>query len=123
MFAISVICYSSTLLEWSSTELNQLDVKFRKLFSMNGVHYLKADIDHLYLPRHLGRRGFVSLLDVVECEKQSLSYYLHGATQSLLCCARDILQILIIGGADGYVTEARQQRLLQWKGKICMMNS
>ena len=70
----------SSIVEWSSTELNQLDVKFRKLFSMNGVHYLKADIDHLYLPRHLGRRGFVSLLDVVECEKQSLSYYLHGAT-------------------------------------------
>ena len=56
----------------------------------------------------LGGRGFVSLLDVVECEKRSLSYYLHGATQSLLCCARDILQILIMGGADNYVTEVCQ---------------
>ena len=65
----------------------------------------------------MGGRGFVSLLDVVECEKRSLSYYLHGATQSLLCCVRDILQILIMGGPDDYVTEVRQQRLLQWKGK------
>ena len=84
---------------------------------MNGAHHLKANIDHLYLPRHFGGRGFLSLLDVVECEKRSLSYYLHGATQCLLCCVRDILQIPIMGGADDYVTEVRQQQLLQWKGK------
>ena len=28
MFAIPVVRYSAALLEWSSTELNQLDVKF-----------------------------------------------------------------------------------------------
>ena len=85
---------------------------------MNGAHHLKADIIHLYLPRHLVQTGFVSLLDVVECEKRSLSYYLHGATKSLLCYARDILQIPIMGGEDDYVTEARQQQLLQCKGKV-----
>ena len=123
-FAIPVVHYSAALLEWSSTELNQLDVKFRKLLSMNGAHHLKADIIHLYLPRHLVQRGFVSLLDVVECEKRSLSYYLHGATKSLLCCARNILQIPIMGGEDDYVTEARQQQLLQYKEvKFCLVNS
>ena len=69
VFAIPVMRYSAALLDWSTTELNQLDVKFRKLLSMNGAHHFKADVDHLYLPRHLGGRGFVSLLDVVECEK------------------------------------------------------
>ena len=67
LFAVLVMHYSAALLEWSSTEFNQLDVKFRKLLSMNGAHHL--NIDRLYLPRHLGGRGFVSLLDVVECEK------------------------------------------------------
>ena len=49
--------YSAALLEWSSTELNQLDVKFRKLLSMNGAHFLKADINRLCLLRHLVGRG------------------------------------------------------------------
>ena len=83
---------------------------------MNGAHHLKADINCLYLPRHLGGRGFVFLLDVVEYEKQILSYNLHGATQSLLCYTRDILQIPIMDGVDDYDTEARELRLLQWKG-------
>ena len=39
------------------------------------------------------------------------------ATQSLLCCATDILQIPIMSGVDDYVTEVHQQWLLQWKGK------
>ena len=70
MFAIPVMRYSAALLEWSSTELNQLDVKFRKLLSMNGAHHLKKILTvYTSLYRHLGRRGFVSLLGVVECEK------------------------------------------------------
>ena len=84
---------------------------------MNGAHYFKADVDRLYLPRHLGGRGFVSLLDVVECEKRSLSCYLHSATEPLLCCARDILQIPVMDGAGDYISEACQQRLLKWRDK------
>ena len=57
MFAIPVVCYSAALLEWSSTELIQSDVKFRKLLSMNDAHHLKADINRLCLPRHLVGRG------------------------------------------------------------------
>ena len=106
MFAVPVMRYSAALLDWSTTELHQLDVKFRKLLSMNSAHHFKADVDRLYLPRHLGGRGFVSLLDVVECGKRSLSCYLHGATEPLLCCARDILQIPVMTGAGDYISEA-----------------
>ena len=117
MFAVPVMRYSAALLDWSTTELNQLDVKFRKLLAMNSDHHFKADVDRLYLPRHLGGRGFVFLLDVVECGKRSLSCYLHGATEPLLCCARDILQIPVMTGAGDYISEARQQRLLKWRDK------
>ena len=44
---------------------------------MNGPQHFKGDVNCLYLPRHLGGRGSVSLLDVFECEKRSLSGYLH----------------------------------------------
>jgi len=66
MFAVPVIRYAVALLDWSTTELHQMDIKFRK--SMNGEHHIKGDVDRLYLPRNLGGRGFTSLFDVVECE-------------------------------------------------------
>ena len=40
MFAVPVICYAAALLAWSTSELDQLDIKFRKLLSMNGVHHI-----------------------------------------------------------------------------------
>ena len=123
MFAIPVMRYSAALLEWSSTELNQLDVKFRKSLSMTGAHHLKADIDHLYLPRHFGRRGFLSLLDVVECEKRSLSYYLHGATQSLLCYARDIYKFQLWVGRMIMLLKYANNGFSNGKVKLCMVNS
>jgi len=57
MFAVPVICYAAALLDWSTNELHQLDIKFRKPLSINGVHHIKGDIDCLYLPRNLGGRG------------------------------------------------------------------
>ena len=61
MFAVPVMRYAAALLEWSANELYQLDVKFRKLLSMNCAHHIKGDVDRL----NLGGRGFVSLSDVV----------------------------------------------------------
>ena len=39
------------------------------------------------------------------------------STESLLCCARDILRIPVMGGADDYISEAHQGQLLQWRDK------
>ena len=117
MFAVPVMRYSVAVLDWSTTELNKLDVKFIKLLSMNGAHHFKGDVDHLYLHRDLGGRGFVSLLDLVECEKCSISCYLHSTTETLLWCLRDTLRIPIMSRADDYVAEVCQQKLLQWKDK------
>ena len=93
MFAVPVIRYSAALLHWSLTELNQLDIKFRKLLSMNGAHHLKGDVDRLYLPRNLGGREFLSVLYIVECERKSLSDYLYSTTETLLLRARTIPRI------------------------------
>ena len=75
MLAVPVMHYSVALLDWSTTELNKLDAKFKMLLSMNDAYHFKGDIDRLYLPRYLGGRGFVSLLDVAEYKKHPLSCY------------------------------------------------
>ena len=36
---------------------------------------------------------------------------------NLLCCAKDILRILVTGGADDHIGEPCQQQLLQWRDK------
>ena len=51
---------------------------------MNGAHHLKGDVDRLYLPRDMDGRGFLSMLDVIECEKRSLSAYLNNTSETIL---------------------------------------
>jgi len=82
---------------------------------MNGAHHLKGDVDHLYLPRNLGGRGFQSVLDVVECERRSLSSYLYSTTETLLLRAGTILGTSVMTTVDDFVAEAYQRRLQQWR--------
>ena len=88
MFVIPVN-NSAALLDWSTTELNQLDVRFRKLLSMNGAHHLKAGINCLHLPRHLGGRGFVSLLDIVECVRSDLYHIIYIVLHNLFYAVQE----------------------------------
>jgi len=115
MFAVPVIRYSAALLDWTMTELNHLDIRFRKLLSMHGAHHIKSNVDRLYLPRSCGGRGFLSLVDVVECERRSLAEYLCSAEESLLHCARDVLRIKDRGTVDDYLGECRQRRIVHWR--------
>ena len=78
-------------MNWSVAELTQLDIKFRKLLSVNGAHHLKGDVDRLYLPRDMGGRGFLSV------RKRSLSGYLHNSSESVLLNARAVLRIAANG--------------------------
>ena len=61
------------------------------MLSMHGAHHIKSNVDWLYLPRKYGGRGFISLVDVVECERCSLANHLCSTDEMLLQCARDVL--------------------------------
>ena len=105
------------LLDWPIIQLHQLDVKFRKLLSINGAHHIRADVDCLDLPRNMGGRGFICLSDVVECKKRLSSCYLHSTKETLLQCGKDILKVPILGTIDDFMSEVCQQRLFQWRNK------
>ena len=70
------------------------------------VHTISREVDCLYLPRTLGSRGFTSLFDVVEFERWSQSTYLYCTSNSLLQCARNVLQIQVVSTVDEFVAEA-----------------
>ena len=116
-FAIPVIRYSAALLDWSMTELNHLDILFRKLLSMHCAHHIKSNVDWLYLPWSCGGRGFLSLVDIVECERRSLARYLCNTGEKLLLSEREVLRIKDRGTVDDYTVECRQCRIVQWRNK------
>jgi len=70
----------------------------------------------------MGGRGFLSTFGVVECEKRSLSGYLHNTSESALLNAKAVLRIAAMGTVDDFVTDACQQRLDNWRNKALHVN-
>ena len=65
MFAIPVIHYCLALLV---NIVSKVDRNFWKVLTIHGAHHLKSNVDWLYLLRHLGGRGFISI--AAEFEKR-----------------------------------------------------
>ena len=53
-FAIPVLRYSASFVDWKQIELQALDRKTRKMFTMNGELHLRADVDRIYVHCNLG---------------------------------------------------------------------
>ena len=83
--AIPVLRYSAPFLSWTKTELQSIDGKTRKLFTMhNGLHP-QSDVNRLYKPRKVGGRG---LANTVILAKISLEDHIKKSDERLLCAAR-----------------------------------
>ena len=72
---------------------------------------------NIYLPRDMGGRGFLSMMDVVEGEKRSLSAYLHNTPETILLNAKAALRISAMSTVDDFVTDAHQWQLDNWRNK------
>ena len=55
--AVSLSRYSAAFISWRKSELQVIDRKNRKLFTMYGALHIKSDVDRLYIPRKEGERG------------------------------------------------------------------
>ena len=63
-FAIPVLTPTFGIIKWTKDELEQMDVKTRKILSCNGSFHVNSDIDRLYTKRDKGGRGLNSIADV-----------------------------------------------------------
>ena len=63
IFAIPVITPTFGILNWTKEELEQIDVKTRKLLTISGSFHRNSDVDRLYSERCKGGRGLNSLVD------------------------------------------------------------
>ena len=79
-FAVPVIIPTFGILDWTSDELKQLDIKTRKMLTMTGSFHRNSDVDKLYIPRKLGGRGLKSLITTYECRIISIKRHLIQST-------------------------------------------
>ena len=57
-WAVSLLRYSATFVSWRKSELQAIDRKTRKLFTIYGALHPKSDVDRLYIPRKERRKRF-----------------------------------------------------------------
>eukprot|EP00957_Ditylum_brightwellii_P211395 15366126-Ditylum_brightwellii.AAC.2 len=59
VFALLVIRYTFGIMKLTKGKLRKLDVKTKKMLTMNGIHHPKGIVHCLYLHRSKGGRGFM----------------------------------------------------------------
>ena len=62
----SLLRYSAAFVRWRKSELEAIDRKTRKFFTIYGALHPKSDVDRLYIPRKEGGRGLISIEDCIE---------------------------------------------------------
>ena len=69
-------------------ELQAIDRKSRKFFTIYGISHSKSDVGRLHIPRKEGGRGLIFIEDCVELTIRGLEVYVHGSEGRLMHTAR-----------------------------------
>jgi hypothetical protein len=75
--AIPVVRYSFGIINWHQDEIYKLGRKTRKMLTIHGQHYTKADIYPLYVPRKDGGRGLMQIEGAYITEVINLKEYVE----------------------------------------------
>ena len=70
-WAVSVLCYSAGIVDWTVEELVSIDRTTRKILAMNGCMHTRSNVARLYLPRKEGGRGLISIEECVEARGEN----------------------------------------------------
>ena len=87
-WAVSLLRCSAAFISWKKCELQAIDSKARKLFTIYGGLHPKSDVDRLYIPRKDAGRGLIAIEDCVELAVRGLEVYVHGSEARLIQVAR-----------------------------------
>ena len=87
-WAVSLLRYSAVFVSWRKSELQAIDRKTRKLFTIHGALHPKSEIDRLYIPRREEGKGLISIEDCVELAIRGLGVYVHESEERLIQVVR-----------------------------------
>ena len=83
-FAIPAISYGCQVLDWSITQLEQIDRETRKVLKRNKFLNIHSDNHRIYLPRKQGGRGLLNITDQYKKAMINMSIYQNNTNERLL---------------------------------------
>ena len=113
---VSLLRYSAAFVSWRKSEMQAIDRKTRKLFTIYGALHPKSDVDRLYIPRK-GGRGLISTEDCVELAIRGLEVYVHGSEERLIQAARGD-KIDGLEAASALKRSKKKKSLEDWEEKV-----
>ena len=116
-WAVSLLRYSAAFVSWRKSELQAIDRKTRKLFTIYGALHPKSGVDRSYIPRKEGGRGLISIEDCVELAIRGLEVYVHGSEERLIQAARGD-KIDGLEAASVLKRSKKKKRLEDWEEKV-----
>ena len=84
IWAVPIVRYGATIIQWTKEELQQMDRTTRKLIPIYGGLHPKSCINRLFIPRSDEGRGLVIVKDCVEEEKCNLARYGTQSKEALV---------------------------------------
>ena len=116
-WTVSLLRYSAAFVSWRKSELQAIDRKTRKLFTIYGALHPKSDVDRLYIPRKKGGRGLISIEDIIELAVRGLEVYVHGSEGGLTHAARGD-KIDGLEAASVLKRSKKEKRLDDWEENV-----
>ena len=112
-WAVSLLRYSAAFVSWRKSELQAIDRKTRKLFTIYGALHPKSDVERLYIPRKGGGKALISIENCGELEIRGLEMSVHGSEERLIHAARgDKMDVL---EAASVLTRSKKEKRLEYR--------
>ena len=116
-WAVSLLRYSGGIVNWTKSELAELDRKTRKLLTIHGALHARSNVSRLYLPRREGGRGLISVEDAINIEERNINVYVCQSQERLLKAAWKRKNDNEIETPKEYKEKMKRKRTEDWSGK------
>ena len=116
-WAVGIIRYGAGVLDWTKEEWKSIDIKTRKLMTMNGCLHPRGNVDRLYVARKEGVRDFISCEECVNVEVQNLDNYLSESEECMLKFVAGEKGLSEMEDADAFKKRLKEEKRSQWLEK------
>ena len=118
-WAIGVIRYTAGVLDWTNQDMKRMDIRTRKVMTMNGALHPRASVDRLYLKRSEGGRGMISVEECIKSESKGLYEYVNEQAKEE-AMLQEVVRENILHEEEtkvDYQRKLHQQRVEGFRGK------
>lgn len=118
-WALSAASHTFGVVKWSETSLQAFDRKVRTLLSKYRMHHPRSSTERLYLSRHHGGRGLLSLEVMCRQQEKQLRHYFINNKSMTAICAQDhgYTPLKLLQENHNPSFPKCEDRIEQWKSK------